>query len=380
MAKIIVRQALFGLPGPQKDPVEWSQLETSLVSTANMLNNMPYLDGDNKLLLAPSDFITPWKSGAPTVQEIPDTKLKSLAEAKRMLTVKQIQMSAIKKDEMATELNRFKQGNLKLGKNKELVNITPGCVVMVELKEHGMPELGVAISREGNNVTVQLRDRQLKTSVGICTPITTEPGQSDTTARKKHTMRIGEEITHFLSLELDSTSVVTKIQKLQDDLGHIEGVGSPMKADSFHITLAVLSIKPEELEHAMAKAQRAVERFLDLMQEKHGFMIALSGAGFGDYGSFWLKASIGAELCSILREYIDDELEGFLTDSRFASHLTIMKNNTMSEESRHQLVESLIHFKTGCIVAKGVTMRVKKDKTKGIQPEVLMNISFNKTD
>ena len=109
-----------------------------------MLNTMPYLDENNKLLLSPSDFITPWKFGSQSVQDIPATKLKSLEETKRILTVKQnYSMRNIKKEEMATELSRFKQGYLKLMKNKKLKALTPGCVVLVELKDHYKPELGV---------------------------------------------------------------------------------------------------------------------------------------------------------------------------------------------------------------------------------------------
>ena len=114
----MVRQALFGLPGPQQTAVEWSQSEPSLVSAANMLNTMPHLDGDNKLLLSPAHFITPCKFGSPSVQDILATKLKSLEEAKRILTVRQLNMRKIKKEEMATELSRFKQGYLKWGKTR----------------------------------------------------------------------------------------------------------------------------------------------------------------------------------------------------------------------------------------------------------------------
>ena len=85
---------------------------------ASMLNTMPYFDGNNKLLLSPSDFITPWKFGSQSVQDIPATKLKSLEEAKQILTVRQVNMRKIKKEEMATELSRFKQGYLKWGKTR----------------------------------------------------------------------------------------------------------------------------------------------------------------------------------------------------------------------------------------------------------------------
>ena len=105
MAKRMVRQMFLGLPGPQKTAVQWSQLITSVAAAASMLNNMPYLDESNRLLLAPSDFLTPWKHGCPSVQEIPVTKLKCLEKARRMLTARQVHMRKIREVEMATELS-----------------------------------------------------------------------------------------------------------------------------------------------------------------------------------------------------------------------------------------------------------------------------------
>ena len=106
--------------------VQWSQLITSLAAAASMLNNMPYLDESNRLLLAPSDFLTPWKHGCPSVQEIPVTKLNSLEEARRMLTARQVHMKKIKEVDMATELSRFKNSFLKLGKNQKIESLTAG--------------------------------------------------------------------------------------------------------------------------------------------------------------------------------------------------------------------------------------------------------------
>ena len=73
---------------------------------------------------------------------------------------------------------------------------------------------------------------------------------------------------------------------------------------------------------------------------------------------------------------IDDEAEGFIVDPRFQPHLTIFKSNTMDDTSKVQLAESVIHTSIGSFIAKGITLRVKKDKTKNQQPEVLLTASF----
>ena len=89
-----------------------------------------------------------------------------------------------------------------------------------------------------------------------------------------------------------------------------------------------------------------------------------------------MKINLGEELCGILREYIEDELEDYIADTRFTSHLTIFKENNMTNEARHQLSESLEHFKTGSMVATSVTMRAKKDKLRIIGSESILDISL----
>ena len=79
-----------------------------------------------------------------------------------------------------------------------------------------------------------------------------------------------------------------------------------MKATSFHITMAVISVKEGELEQVIVKTQKASSRFLDILKEKHGFLLTCGGAGFGDYGAFWLKINLGEELCGILCELKHD--------------------------------------------------------------------------
>ena len=132
-----------------------------------------------------------------------------------MLTVRQVHMRKIKEIEMATELNRFKNGFLKLGKNKKIETLTAGCVVLVNLKDHTGPEMVVEQSLERCNVTVRLRNRLLTTSVGVCIPITKEPqSQSVDSAQSKNNIWVGEQITHFISLDLSADKVVKSIQAL----------------------------------------------------------------------------------------------------------------------------------------------------------------------
>ena len=161
--------------------------------------------------------------------------------------------------------------------------------------------MGVVQSLDRGNVIIKLCNRMLTTSVGVCIPITKELGsQSADSAPGKNSMRVGEQITHFISLDLTAVRVVKSIQALQEDLGHIEKIGSPMKATSLHITMAVLAVKEGELEQVIVKTKKAAARFLDILQEKHVFLLTCGGVGFGDYGALWLKVNIGEELFGIL--------------------------------------------------------------------------------
>ena len=79
---------------------------------------------------------------------------------------------------------------------------------------------------------------------------------------------------------------------------------------------------------------------------------------------------------SRVREYIEDALEEYISDTMFTCHLTIFKDNNMTNEARHQLAESLEHFKTVSIVATAVIMRAKKYKLRNIGSESILDISL----
>ena len=90
--KRLIKEGVFGVPGPQSidQPIHRSILETTIEAAVSMLNNTPYLEsGPNSLLLAPADFLTPWKGEQPKVQNLPEHGLRSLADARRSMIVRQ---------------------------------------------------------------------------------------------------------------------------------------------------------------------------------------------------------------------------------------------------------------------------------------------------
>ena len=55
-----------------------------MLRATNTVNNILYLDlGENTRLLAPADFITPWRTDQPGVRAIPESNLSTLKGARR---------------------------------------------------------------------------------------------------------------------------------------------------------------------------------------------------------------------------------------------------------------------------------------------------------
>ena len=58
--KKMIKQGIFGIPGPKSEAVDRLVLETAIQAGVNMVNNTPYSPiGDNQNLLCPADLINP---------------------------------------------------------------------------------------------------------------------------------------------------------------------------------------------------------------------------------------------------------------------------------------------------------------------------------
>ena len=113
-------------------------VDTAIMAATNMVNNTPFTSiGLHRTLLCPSDIINPWRVAGgvppPEVQEIPKTDLRTLAEARMFMIAKQTKMREILWEDTKTELERYKQGNLRLGRNKRRPLIAAGGVVLTKL-------------------------------------------------------------------------------------------------------------------------------------------------------------------------------------------------------------------------------------------------------
>ena len=54
--------------------------------------------------------------------------------------------------------------------------------------------------------------------------------------------------------------------------------------------------------------------------------MAFQGLGWGEHGTIWAEAKMGAPSIMAYRELLEDTFGPYLTDSRFHTHLSVFKN------------------------------------------------------
>ena len=145
-----------------------------MLRATNTVNNIPYLElRENTRLLAPADFITPWRSDQPGVRPIPESNLNTLKDARRRLQIIQERMAQLVKEEIQTSglERRFWQTRLRLGKNQSGADIAAGDLVLIGLPNQP-PEICLVESAEVRDVTLrQSGGKLLQLPAGHCTNI-----------------------------------------------------------------------------------------------------------------------------------------------------------------------------------------------------------------
>ena len=139
------------------------------------MNNIPYLElGENTRLLAPADFITPWRTDQPGVRAIPERNLSTLKGARRKLQVIQERMAQLVREKIQTSGldRRFRQARLKLGMNGSGADIAAGDLVLIGLPNQP-PEICFVECTEARDVTLcRPGGKLLQLPTGHCTNIT----------------------------------------------------------------------------------------------------------------------------------------------------------------------------------------------------------------
>jgi 2'-5' RNA ligase len=280
-------------------------------------------------------------------------------EAKRVMTIKQDKMTEILWEETRTEVERYKPGNLKLGKNKghPLPHVTVGGVVMTELGGNP-PCLGVVVGTTQRDAQVRFKRGTRTVPLGQCVPIASSDNMASGT-------RIGERFSHFLSVEFDRQSLdfqkfTTKVKGMQDLWGDVPEIGKPVKQESLHITLAVMHMTEEEVPELMERTKKIWQEFVDIMGSPNNLVLSFKGLAFGDHGTIWVRMELGKEAIMILREMIESGLGENLTDLRFEPHLTVFKSSQISEDIQQGIRGSVSKMNLGCATIRKISLRQRK--------------------
>ena len=355
--KRMIKEGAFGMPGQQAEEIDRSMLETTIMAAVNMVNNIPYMEcGPNQHLLGPADFITPWRNTQPEVQDLPQSGLRSLLDAKRAMSLRQEKLRSLAVEEIRNAKHRFKSGRTKLGKTRKVAPfIELGGVVLLDI-ETGPPQLGVVIACTARDATVRHSDGKIVSlPMGHCVPVTPGVRMAD---------RRGEPFTHFLSLEVRKDELLDafqgKVKELQEVLEQVPLIGRPAKSNSLHITIGVMRIHDPEMEAVTAMIEAAVECYVNMLNSMDGVMLSFKGIGFGD-DAVWTKMHLGISSVQVLRELVEDEVGQYLTDWRFVPHLTVYKKSVTNEVLRRSVEAAAQDMRLGCIVVEKITLREKKE-------------------
>ena len=191
--------------------------------------------------------------------------------------------------------------------------------------------------------------------VGQFIPIA--PGRNNMTTRKN------EPMTHFLSLEIQRNELLEifsrKLNALQQDLAQWPGIGKPTKTTSVHVTVAVLSLRKEELEVVTEKLETAIKKYIAVTNPTTGLLVEFRGLDFGD-DALWASMTLGVDSLKMLRELIEDEAESYIIDNRFSPHLSIYRKCQASEEVKEGVRSSVGGVKLGCLTVEAITLRERK--------------------
>ena len=80
-----------------------------------------------------------------------------------------------------------------------------------------------------------------------------------------------------------------------------------------------------------------------------------------DHSSLYAKVDIGQQMLATLRGCIEDHLLWAITDKQFDNgHVTIFRNNTMTDRELAPLLNSFKEYNISMMVARKVVLRVMK--------------------
>ena len=195
---------ISGQPGPQitTSTIRLDTYYTVMEQAVYGLNCIPYLAVGNYGLLTPQHLINPWTNGRVRVREIPTNSVQELRELRGILVNQMAKLNTQISEEIAIDVERWKQRRLKLGKNKSEEKVAVGDVIMLKRdSKNDAAQFGLVLelSSQNKNAVVRLQNGYcMSTATGNLIPVTS--GQSDGREQKEIMGRVGLDFTHFVSI------------------------------------------------------------------------------------------------------------------------------------------------------------------------------------
>ena len=151
-----------------------------------------------------------------------------------------------------------------------------------------------------------------------------------------------------------------KVEALQKDTGLIFPMGKKIKFTSMHLTIATLLLKEDEVQKVQYQLPELSQKFADTLEATHGLIIIFQGLGWGDHGTIWAEAKMGALFIMAYRELLENAFGPFLTDTRFHPHLSVFKNVEATPQEKSRFKASNTYLTLPLINLEMVTLREKK--------------------
>ena len=130
------------------------------------------------------------------------------------------------------------------------------------------------------------------------------------------------------------------MEALQEDAALVYPMGKKMKVSSMHLTIATLLLKEDEVQNVLNQLPELTQKFVDAAGASSGLMLTFQGLGWGDHGTIWAEAKMGAPSIVAYRELLEDTFGPYMTDSRFHTHLSIFKNVEATPQEKERFKAS----------------------------------------
>ena len=190
----------------------------------------------------------------------------------------------------------------------------------------------------------------------------------------RSTNRIGDPITHFVSLEVkcdgDHRNFCDQVAEFQHNTLKMfpEHEGKAAKLDTLHITLATLNVRAGEEIFVKQAITDAVDQFKQTYSEQNGIRVNFQGIStFKDV--IYLEMALGANSFTTFKDILMYRgLYRYVTDEWQDPHLTYIRKMELNETEKNTLMTMMDDIQTEKITLDNLSLREKKQAGGQVKP------------